>query len=307
MVFDDYRSLFDPSTLTDLHDLFPDGQAQLWGVTPGVNDANLPQIRKMRAGDIVFFSGDRRVYLVGTVARTWHNRELAQELWGVDERTQQTWEYMYALSAVRGVNVPMDEVRSVLGWVPNRNIQGFVALNEPDGELLVDLVGFESAGAPTVPGPRRSPTSPPGPSTSFALAAYRAEQTTIKQWLIPGSVGECALCGRSFPKAFLVAAHIKKRAICSEEERWDTENIAMLACLLGCDSLYERGFITVEHGGQLQVSPLVEEASAVDQHIKDHLQGRITPWWTPAREPYYAWHRTHTFQTGALLPDQVRS
>ncbi|WP_406368421.1 hypothetical protein OG788_46230 [Streptomyces sp. NBC_00647] len=54
---DDYRNLFDPSTLADLHDLIPVGQAQLGGVTPGVNDANVPQIRKMRAGDIAFFSG----------------------------------------------------------------------------------------------------------------------------------------------------------------------------------------------------------------------------------------------------------
>ena len=33
------------------------------------------------------------------------------------------------------------------------------------------------------------------------------------------------------------AAHIKKRAVCSDDERRDLDNIAMPTCLLGCDIL----------------------------------------------------------------------
>ncbi|MEU5242832.1 hypothetical protein AB0G81_01715 [Streptomyces asoensis] len=301
-----HADLLDPQVLQRLRDLFPSERAQLWGVTPGVGEANLPQIRKMRAGDVVFFSGNKRLYLVGTVALTWHNPALAYRLWGVDEKTDQTWEYMYALTGVRGIDFPMEEIRSLLSWKPKRNIQGFVALKETDGAILTDLVGFDDSAHGSPPPGLKDPSPPSfGPSDAAADAQRRAEQGRLKKALLPGAEGECALCGRALPRAFLVAAHIKKRAACSEEERWDLNNVAMLACLLGCDSLFEHGFVTVEEGGQLAVSPVAAGAPAVAKYIDEHLAGRSIAWWSTEREQYYAWHRSHTFQLGALTPDQV--
>jgi hypothetical protein len=40
------------------------------------------------------------------------------------------------------------------------------------------------------------------------------------------------------PRDLAVAAHIKRRADCSEEERPDVQNIAMVSCRLGCDALF---------------------------------------------------------------------
>ncbi|MFJ4808189.1 hypothetical protein [Streptomyces longwoodensis] len=308
VVFEDHTDVLDPEVLQALKAQFPDGQAQFWGVTPGLNNANLPQIRKMQQGDTVFFAGNKRLYLVGTVALTWHNPALAHRLWGVDERTEQTWEHMYALSGVRGIAFPMAEIRSLLGWKANRNIQGFVALREDDGAVLTDLVGFEpsTTAAPHTDPDEDQPAGPPlGPTDAVAEVQRRAEQGRIKKALLPGVEGECALCGRTLPRAFLVAAHIKKRAACSEEERWDIHNVAMLACLLGCDSLFEYGFVTVEEGGSIKVSPITEGAPAVAKYVEEHLAGRSVDWWSPERDKYYAWHRSHSFQTGALTPDQV--
>ena len=56
----------------------------------------------------------------------------------------------------------------------------------------------------------------------------------------------CAICGEVYPVRFLWASHIKTRKACSEEERRDLANIAMLACLFGCDVLYEHGYASVE-------------------------------------------------------------
>ncbi|WP_329341272.1 hypothetical protein OG252_35400 [Streptomyces sp. NBC_01352] len=303
-----HADLIDTQVMQTLSGLFPSGQAQIWGVTPGIGDANLPQIRKMQPGDVVFFSGSKRLYLVGTVALTWHNPALAHRLWGVDDRTEQTWEYMYALTGVRGIDFPMEEIRSLLSWNPNRNIQGFVALRETDGAILTDLVGFEdSIHGSLLPGSEEPTTPPYGPSDAAADAQRRAEQGRLKKALLPGTEGECALCGRTLPRAFLVAAHIKKRSACSEEERWDLNNVAMLACLLGCDSLFEYGFVAVEEGGQLRISPVAASAPPVAKYIEEHLADRSTAWWTTEREQYYAWHRSHTFQLGALTPDQVNN
>ncbi|MGW8375195.1 hypothetical protein [Streptomyces sp. ODS28] len=311
VIFDDHADLLAPHVRQALHRLFPGGRAPLWGVTPGLGDANWPKIRRMRAGDVVFFSGSKKLYLVGTIALAWHNPQLAERLWQRDARTGQTWEYMYALTGVRGIDVPMDEVRTLLNWNRQRNIMGFSALKENEGELLRTLVDFDPetphAGAEgAVPPPADAGTAPSAPSDGKTYTATaRAEQARLKNYLLPGTEGECALCGRLLPRPFLVAAHIKKRQACSEAERWDVGNIAMLACLLGCDSLYEHGLITVSAHGHLQVSPLARTTPAVARHIDTHLDGRSITWWNPRREPYYAWHRTHTFQTGAPTPADV--
>jgi hypothetical protein len=70
----------------------------------------------------------------------------------------------------------------------------------------------------------------------------------------------------------------------------------MAACLLGCDALYELGYIGVSDGGMLLVSSkalLLPDPTA--GFLRMRLLGRRTPWWSEAREKYYAWHRTEVF------------
>ncbi|MFB9545688.1 hypothetical protein ACFFR1_19445 [Micromonospora sagamiensis] len=84
-----------------------------------------------------------------------------------------------------------------------------------------------------------------------------------------------------------------------DAERLDYDNVAMLACVLGCDSLYEHGFIAVQPGGVIEVSPQVALAPAVAAHCSTVLSEKATDWWSPGREPYFAWHRGHTFRHSA--------
>ncbi|GGN96806.1 hypothetical protein GCM10011579_098650 [Streptomyces albiflavescens] len=248
----------------------------------------------------MFFSGDKRLYLGGTVALTWRDHALAHRLWGSDD-TGATWEYMYALSGARGFDIPLEEVRDLLGWKPTRNIMRFQAFTDTEADLLQSLLTLEPFQALTPDdegtATQQAITTYTGPLERSAERAYRGEQAHLKRVLLPGPIGECALYGRVLPAAFLIAAHIKKRAACTDDEKRDLQHVAMLACLLGCDGLYERGFITVAPGGWLRISHLAGAAPAVAQHINDHLATRTTPWWTPEREPYFAWHRTHTFRS----------
>lgn len=81
---------------------------------------------------------------------------------------------------------------------------------------------------------------------STAAVEVRREQTLLRGLLAGGrQAADCALCGWEFPVQLLVAAHIKKRSLFSGGERRDLRHVAMLACALGCDALYEAGWITV--------------------------------------------------------------
>ncbi|GAA3112892.1 hypothetical protein GCM10020001_034880 [Nonomuraea salmonea] len=82
----------------------------------------------------------------------------------------------------------------------------------------------------------------------------------------------------------LVAAHIKRRKDCSNLERRDLANVGMLACLLGCDVLYELGYVGVGEGGLIMISDVIRTAPSLLNHVTGRLSGRTTPWWSPTRE-----------------------
>lgn len=299
VVFDDHADLLDASTMDQLKQLFPDGQAQMWGVVPGKRNVNVSRINKVHPGDWVFFSGDKRLYFGGTIALMWRNKELATRLWGTDPAGS-TWEYMYALSGTRGFDIPIEEIRELLGWNPNRNVMGISVLNEDESDTLQTLLTLDPTTAAIEPADTQDEEAAVaafgGELERTAQRAQRGEQAALKRRLLQGSTGQCALCGRMLPGTFLIAAHIKKRAMCSDGEKRDLANIAMLACTFGCDAVYEHGYVTVAPGGIIQVSPLATEIPEVAAYIQERLVSQTVSWWTPNREPYYLWHRAHTFK-----------
>lgn len=76
----------------------------------------------------------------------------------------------------------------------------------------------------------------------------RREQAILREWLFDGKASEhCAICGNQFSVEALVAAHKKKRSICSPSEKTDPRIVFPL-CLFGCDYLYESGMVRVING-----------------------------------------------------------
>ena len=88
----------------------------------------------------------------------------------------------------------------------------------------------------------------------------------------------------------LVAAHIKKRSYCTDEEKRDLSNIGMLNCKFGCDELYERGFISVSDDWTVIVKTSIKDLAA-HEYIDERLQNSIVP--RPSSSKYFAWHRKH--------------
>lgn len=132
---------------------------------------------------------------------------------------------------------------------------------------------------------------------SVASVKVRKEQAQLRN-LLAGNreLATCALCGQEYPMGFLVAAHVKRRSICSDDERRDLRHVAMLACTFGCDALYEARWITVGQDGTVQtvlVDGLPE--GRIREHLKDLAGHRCTAH-SLASERYFAWHRMTIFR-----------
>lgn len=80
------------------------------------------------------------------------------------------------------------------------------------------------------------------------IARYRTEQHILRDYLLNDKdSGKCAICEMEYPIQFLATAHIKKRKDCNDDEKKDI-NVVMPACHLGCDKVYEEGYISVVDG-----------------------------------------------------------
>ena len=122
-----------------------------------------------------------------------------------------------------------------------------------------------------------------------ATRAARAEQNELRTRLLEKS-NRCAICGRALPTELLVAAHIKKRSECTDDEKRDLNNVAMLACVLGCDALFEHGYILVDKNGVVKVNQR-SEAALRHKGLFVDLVGRQCPAHTLSSEKYFSWHR----------------
>ncbi|WP_051759891.1 HNH endonuclease [Herbidospora cretacea] len=163
-----------------------------------------------------------------------------------------------------------------------------------DERPLLAAVGL-GATAPAVEARRRTYT---GKLSYDLVVLRRGEQHVLRRLLLGRGVSQCALCGAELPERLLVAAHIKRRTACDERERRDLDNVAMLACTLGCDSLYEHGYIGISDDGVVELSPELLKHPHLHAHAQP-LEGRPVAAWTGSSRDYFAWHAANVFRAQA--------
>lgn len=118
-------------------------------------------------------------------------------------------------------------------------------------------------------------------------SAGRASVLALQQ----RSQAPCGFCGP--PADLLVAAHLKRRAELTRGEKLHFRAIAVLACSLGCDALYELGYLSVDDDGRMVTATV--PASPLNDHLAG-LHGRPCPGHSTARAGYFSEHRVCRFR-----------
>ncbi|MFI0797841.1 HNH endonuclease [Amycolatopsis lurida] len=97
--------------LETLAELYPDGDARLWGATPTESTGNekFQALRDRRVGDTVLFYADKAFYASASIAHLFRDPAAARAIWGAElsEGREVTWEHMMALADVQPLDPPV--------------------------------------------------------------------------------------------------------------------------------------------------------------------------------------------------------
>lgn len=269
----------------------------VWGVTAGRGSVNARKWRRMRLGDITLMYRKRRFFFKGEVAYKLHSPDLARELWG-EREDGATWEYVFFLTDLEEIDIDVVQFNAAAGYKQSNVIQGFDVLPTGKSEVILEALELETAVGALLSPSRESE------SLRQALAELgddldvpatqrrRAEQALLRRMLLGNRRHQsCSICARVLPVDLLVIGHIRKRHSCDIQQKLDPANI-MPVCLLGCDKLFENGYIHVSSTGQINLSRPLNGSDCLGEFVGS-LIGKSCKAWSAASETYFRWHREH--------------
>lgn len=269
----------------------------LWAPLVGKNGQRVDHwlsLQNASLGDIVFHYDSPELRAVSRVATV---PQLAYPPRGYLESSTKTVGNLVLVEPVREVQVGRSEVLEELdrGFGPvtahgTLRRGYFFPISKAAGLAVLGLAGLKPVEKVQDSSVEVSPQPVQGSSDRLALTAVRAEQSFLRRQQIQRWGSVCCLCGSSLPEELLVGAHIKPRWACTEAERMDTFNIAMLACLFGCDALYELGYVVVGSNGIVERG--IRRSTNVDGRLESLLNRRCSSFANDSRA-YFEWHRGH--------------
>ncbi|MEK6153890.1 hypothetical protein WIW50_11545 [Flavobacteriaceae bacterium 3-367] len=276
-----------------LQEIYPSGECKIWGVTPG--GYNLAKWNKIEVGDVTLFSKEGAIYASAVTTFKLHSQDLASELWGHDIKGQ-TWEYIYFLEELKNHNIPYVDFNRAVGYSENNVIQGFNVLKPEQSVVILRTFDLESdtfSKEITLEAYEDILSKLAGleKTEEEIMSSRRLEQIYLKRKLFGKRTRDtCAACKKDFPVSFLVTAHIKKRSCCSIDERKDL-NVVMPMCKMGCDEIYEKGYIGVSNGIFVDI-----RRTPNSKHLQDYIDqilGTKCEYFNDQTKDYFDWHYQH--------------
>jgi hypothetical protein len=279
-----------PQEFKILQEIYPTGECKVWGVTPG--GTNITKWNRIENGDVTLFSKDGAIYSSAVTTYKLHSRSLASALWDYNSKGQ-TLEYIYFLDEVKTHDIPYIEFNRAVGYADNYVIQGFNVLRQEqsisvlktfdlESEIFVEEITEEKY--EEVLAKLRSLEE----TEIEIISKRRLEQGYLKSNLFgKKTIGTCAGCKKEYPVSYLITAHIKKRAFCEPDERKDL-NIVMPMCKLGCDEIYEKGYVSVLDGVFVDMSR-TPNSTELQRYI-DQISGSKCDFYNDKTKAYFDWH-----------------
>ena len=298
-----------------------------WGLQKGEDNGNIKRWNSVNVGDFVIFTGSltniQGCYCLGTIFHKKHSISLARDL-GRDIWTNEgpPWEYIYFLDNVTNINFPYSEITRLT------DIKGFYRVNvvkPPRSDALIQGLNLENIiGTTNFSKNRIRQKSKKADFVTIEidsdienrsnthnnenlnpqievlikdehnldkaiLTLQRKEQGFLRKYLFHNKTeGTCGICGFNLPVDLLIAAHIKKRSECNDSEKLDYKNIVMPMCVLGCERLYENGYIAVKDG---YITILKDSASLKVKSYLDRIKRKPCSKWNNKTKNYFEWHR----------------
>ena len=123
-------------TCAALREAYPTGAAWLWGATPSGRTA----WSRIRPGDLVAFSRDKRIFLAADVTLAAREEALASHLWG-RKVNGDTWEYVFFITMPRPLDINVSDVNETVGYAPGNVLQGFTVLTQAKSDSFIDRFG----------------------------------------------------------------------------------------------------------------------------------------------------------------------
>ncbi|CRK83003.1 HNH endonuclease [Neobacillus massiliamazoniensis] len=125
------------------------------------------------------------------------------------------------------------------------------------------------------------------------IVKTRIGQSLFKQKLLSQSK-QCALCGVN-DERFLIASHIKPWSISTNEERLDVNN-GLLLCP-NHDSLFDKGYISFDEKGSLQVGDDLNDTVLIFMNINPNIRLKMNE----RQKGYIYWHYHNRFKSKKIL------
>jgi hypothetical protein len=265
-------------------------------VTPGDKNRNVSKWNKISIGDVTLFSRVGGVFSSGVTTYKLHSESLAVELWDRDKEGN-TWEYIYFIDEIKELSISYKELHSIIGYTGDPNnwvIMGFTVLDEDKSQNVFNALDLQSYTFTEDLTEEEytnivSQLALLEKTETETITKTRLEQSFLKKLLFKRKItGTCACCKKELPIAYLWASHIKKRSHCTLQERKD-QNIVIPLCKLGCDELFEKGYISVNAAGFFHGLNKKPTSIDLEKYIQS-VNNQPCSYHNPGTSGYFRWH-----------------